>query len=512
MEEREINLWDLMIDILAHYRVLIIWMLIGAVALGLYGYKKNYTDNYNAAVEAREAAREAANTEKEEAEAALEAALAAEQPLTETDIANVEYLLKYSDSLEYRKHFYDTALIYTINPQEVYRRTIAYAFTADSSNDASLCSSIGAAYRELSDQGFREYLAAKYPKKYSSLQMADMMSISVKIGSFTEDISQAGTITISVYADSKVMCNEIEKAANEYFTNELAGRISETVGEHKIESLGAADFFGYVQSIADTQENMKRDIANRTKTLNETIDGYNENAGTYYSLRVSGMTQEEARAAFDKENQEEVEVPEKTTTAEEPIEVSGSISIKYIIIGIIGFAVLYAAWRCVVYIMSNKLRGCDDLKSLYGIEKLGYTVSGKKRKGLFKKLDAAIDNLHYLNRRKFTDEETASLVAAAVKLMAAKEQTSDVICVGCDFNAHVTAVVDMIAKELKKSGVNLVTVKDVLYNAQSLDSIKDASAAIMFEQAGSVMYEEILKERDLLNRQGIKIFGAVVAE
>ena len=41
MNEREISIVDLMVDILLHWRAFIIWMLIGAVALGAFSYVRS---------------------------------------------------------------------------------------------------------------------------------------------------------------------------------------------------------------------------------------------------------------------------------------------------------------------------------------------------------------------------------------------------------------------------------------------------------------------------------------
>lgn len=47
MEEREIDLFDLIADILAHWRSVLIAMIVGAVLLGVFGYVKSYKEFQN---------------------------------------------------------------------------------------------------------------------------------------------------------------------------------------------------------------------------------------------------------------------------------------------------------------------------------------------------------------------------------------------------------------------------------------------------------------------------------
>ena len=100
MNEREISIVDLMVDILLHWRAFIIWMLIGAVALGAFSYVRSV------------------NAVKQQ-EAPAETKQDPEEWLTEDEILNVTYVVDYEKAYFLEKAYRDELLILQVDPEKI---------------------------------------------------------------------------------------------------------------------------------------------------------------------------------------------------------------------------------------------------------------------------------------------------------------------------------------------------------------------------------------------------------
>ena len=100
----------------------------------------------------------------------------------------------------------------------------------------------------------------------------------------------------------------------------------------------------------------------------------------------------------------------------------------------------------------------------------------------------------------------------AVKIAAKKESFDAVCCIGCDMKEEVLKVADAVQKALKGENIELTVLNNVLYDQSAMEQLQGVKGAFLLEKAGNTMYDEVAKELELLNRQGIKILGVVVVE
>ena len=74
------------------------------------------------------------------------------------------------------------------------------------------------------------------------------------------------------------------------------------------------------------------------------------------------------------EHSEQPEQPAQSVTAEENPVPTPAVSKKYILLGAVLFAFVYAVVICMAYIFNTKLRVSDELQSIYGIPQIGLVV------------------------------------------------------------------------------------------------------------------------------------------
>lgn len=173
---------------------------------------------------------------------------------------------------------------------------------------------------------------------------------------------------------------------------------------------------------------------------------------------------------------------------------------------------LYAFWIFIKYVFNAKVRITDDLQELYDIPQLGTIPAKPDKKRFLGNIDAVISRLRNRNKRVFSKEESVQLAQVAVKISALKEDMTQLYFVGCDLKNSAMEVCETMKEGLSKENIQVHILNNILYDAQALNEIKDAKGVVLVEKAGSSLYEEILREKELLERQGVQVLGGVLVE
>ena len=186
-----------------------------------------------------------------------------------------------------------------------------------------------------------------------------------------------------------------------------------------------------------------------------------------------------------------------------------AVSKKYVVLGAVLFAFVYAAILCMGYIFNSRIRVNDELQDLYGIPQIGLVVKDSKKK-LF--LDKWISNLRHYGKREFTAEQSMELAFAALKIAAVKNGLNNVCLLGCNLGAGADKVCEGLKDALEKEGITVTILNNVLYDAEAMEKLGTVKGAVLVEKAGSTLYNEITGELELLKRQEIVVLGGITVE
>ena len=100
MEEREISLIDLLVEILLHWRMFLLWMVVGAVLLGGFSY-----------VRFSNTIQQQAETKKTEQ--------APEEWLTEEEMRNVNYVVAYENAYLSKEEYFAESLFMKMDSNHI---------------------------------------------------------------------------------------------------------------------------------------------------------------------------------------------------------------------------------------------------------------------------------------------------------------------------------------------------------------------------------------------------------
>lgn len=489
MEEREIDLLDMIADILSHWRGLLVALIIGAVLMGGFSYVKSYRNIQSTPT---------VEEEPELDELAVEEQLAQlEDSLSDSEKAAV--LITVDDEREYLyKDKYSQESVYMqLDPLNIMQTELIYRIQAE---DEDLAQRLGTLYKNIVG-GVGLYDWVEQQTGIDAAYAAELISVSTNPEIFVRNGANISTgsdnLKVTVIQKDEETCGQLAAAVSSYMEQQQKNLVKE-LGNHELILLSETSGKIISTDMMARQIDYGNQVSNLRSGIASAKAGFTADQQKYYDLLT---WEEETR---------EAEMDQKdTTTEEEPVLASPSVSKKYVLLGAVLFAFVYAGILFLIYIFNSKIRVSDELQSLYHIPLIGVVVKNSKKKFI---LDKWVDDLRYYGKRKFDAKQSMELAFAAVKIVAVKNKLNTICLMGCNLEAGASSVCENLKTALEKEGVNVTVLDNVLYNAESMEKVEAMTGVVLVEKAGSTLYNEVANELALLKRQDITVLGGIIVE
>lgn len=503
MKEREISLLDLCVEMLLRWRVILLAMLLGGVLLGAFSYLNSWraARNWNASgeEETKELAERRELVEGWEQEAGEDIDAWVEEHLTEKQLANIDTLLFYEETYEARRIYQENSIYMNMDPNSVARGELTFLVNAGSPEETNRVVQI---YEDLAAAGeLHERLGEELGVSPASVR--ELLFLERTAYGQTVPVN---TLRLSVMYGDEEGCGKILQAIETYFA-EQQRLLEGEIGAHSIKVLSRSVSTGRDTTLAEDQIKLKNDQISRETSIAAIRDAFSDEETFYYIYLTEGDFSE-MMVLKKEEGEKESGVNSSEGESAAP---SPRVSVKYILLGMILAAFVYVFVLFVKYIMDAKLRYTDDVRELYEIPVLGRIPVERKKKSL-DFVDRWIYALRDRNRRSFSRKEAVLLSAAGAKIAARKKGVGTVCCLGCGLKENSLEVCEQIKVQLAEEGLNVSILNNVLYDAEAMEQLSSVGSAVLVETAGVTLYDEILKELELLRRQEIEVLGCVVVE
>lgn len=488
MEEREIDLLDLIADILAHWRSVLIAMIVGAVLLGVFGYVKSYKEFQNTQNEQVTVSNTNDTTREEKIKRMKES-------LGDNLLAGVDSVIVWENKYDLKEIYYKNSLYMQLDPLHVVQKELVYQIQSE---DNSGGSKFGIVYGNvINNIGLYDWIEQQ--TGMDAAYVGELISADVKSGMTIADgtqvlLSDSNCVKIVIMQKDEESCENLADAVKEYLAMQQEN-LSQEIGNHELILL--SETMGTVMNtgVLNSQTAYRDEISSLKATIAATKAGFTEEQKQYYNL----LTQNDSEIVDTTQD-----AAAESVTVQKP-----SISIKYVVLGAVIFAFVYAMILCLMYIFNGKLRASDELQNLYQIPQMGLIVKESKKKLL---PDQWVDNLRNHGKRKFTPAQSMELAVAAVKIAAVKNGLEHVCLMGCNLTEGADNVCESIKQALEKEQIAVTILDNVLYNAEAMEKLENEKGVVLVEKAGSTLYDEVAKEIELLTRQDIAVLGGIVVE
>lgn len=487
MEEREIDLLDMIANILSHWKGILVALFIGAALMGGFSYVKSYcsVQNEQAAVPVA-LDRAAVDMQLEQIEATLK----------DSDKATV--LATISDEREYlyKNKYVQESVYMQLDPLNVAQTELVYEIQAV---DEEQVQRLGTIYKNiLNNVGLYNWIEQQ--TGIAAVCAGELISVDTNQELFLAKkdkkiVLGSDTIKVTLIQMNEIACEQLANAVKDYMEQQQKKLMAE-IGSHTLILLAEPSGVVMNTDVMNDQADYGNEISDIRLKIASAKAEFTAEQQQYYNL----LTWEEA---------EEGEVEQLDTTEEQPALTRPSVSKKYVLLGAVLFAFVYAGSRFLMYIFNTRIRISDEMESLYHIPQIGVVVKDSKKKFI---LDRWVDELRHYGKRMFDAEQSMELAFVAVKIAVIKNKLSNVCLMGCNLSAGAGNVCEKLKVALEKDGIDVIVLDNVLYNAESMEKMDAVTGVVLVEKAGSTLYNEIANELALLKRQDITVLGGIVVE
>lgn len=475
----EINIRDLFFYVLAKWKFLILFMIIGAAAAGSYSYYKSE--------EAIQAASEINSDAYSDDQ--LEAA---KSSLSDDEASNVESIYRqyraYQKSQQTMADKFADSVFWTDSDNGFVIKLTKYCVESDILNITGYFRDMSLTADQISE--IREIIGDDDKNE----DIDDLISIygsSTANVSSSESVSENGTgrykslVTVSVIAANQDQCDAISGVIDGAFQSEV--RSLQKADPDIVLTYIDADYTDDVEDyiISKQQEILTANssiISSITSLQNNQISQFSDEEKAYYDLLT-------ARDTFDESTDGGNTEAEKKITADVS---SPTVSKKYVALGIFAGLVLAVLIEILKYVSDQTLKIPDDITSIYNIPLFGHIkMSGKKNNSVSRDVQ----------------EE---LLASDISITAGKNNLNSCYFVtdaqDADFIHEIMAKVEEADEKLHIESGQPLTDTAELNKMASMDAI------VLIVHLKKTQLTAIDKIGDLVNRFDVKVIGAIAVE
>ena len=332
MKEREIDLLDMIADILSHWRGLLIAVVLGAILMGAFSYTRSYQN--------------AQNMQPQEAEDASEGEMAMEEQLAQLresldDSQLAAVLTTVDDAKEYalKKQYVQDSIYMQLDPMNVAQEELVYNIQG---KDESGSQRLGTIYRNtLNSVGLYDWVEQR--TGLEAAYVGELVSVSVDSGLTLTNgdpvtIGGSDSLKIIIRGTDAESCGKIADAVKTYIEQQQEN-LNTRLGSHELVLLSEVSGNIMNMDVMNQQTAYRNLIYGLETTIAAAKAAFSEDQKQYYTLLMKENGLEDTTDAEQSIVEEEQLVPENP-----------AVSKKYVVLGAVLFAFIYAAVLCMGYI------------------------------------------------------------------------------------------------------------------------------------------------------------------
>lgn len=486
LDEMTISLKDLLYRILLRWRLILVYLVLGALIFGGVGYMKNL----GAAKKATQGKPLTAKEQVEKYEAVL----------TENEIAVVQAAVNtyfdYQKNMELIKEYYTNSIRMQLNPNEVPNLRLQYLidnhyeavypvveakdYTGDIINSYTMMLSDGDVYKKV------------------AAVLGDDMNVAY-VGELIGTGSSADILTVYVTGRDEEECKAISRVLQEIIQDGTSD-LKKLYGEFDITLIQESYYERANTDLLAEQRKQENDYNSLLNNMNGLANNMTDNQKNYY---YALLEVEEGEAVVGEED------------AEHAPEVGEDVQVelfhkKYILLGAVLGVFLVCCYLACRYLLSARLRVKEDLEGPFGIVNLGVLPLGRPKRKFLDCVDRWISSAFGEKNGRFSEEERIRMICAGIRIGAKKSDMKSVYLTGVCSDEACEQVKAMLCEQIKKDIEIVRFGKSVVYDPEALEAMVSSDGVVFVEQIDGSRYDELKKEIEICRQNQVPVIGSVI--
>lgn len=497
MEEMTISVKDLLLRVLLKWRMILVWMLIGAVVLDGVGYVRS--------ARAVRQAQEALKSPEEDEEQRLLAVSEAEEKLSAREAAEVKaavgtylsYQQEYRNTLNYNTN----SIRMQLDPNSVPTVTLQYYID----------NHYQAVYPVIEAKDNTSDIISSFVSKVTNTAVCEQIVEELQWdvdSAYVQELITAyqsadDILTISVVGQDQDACEKMMAVIEQVVENETAG-LKALYGDFDITELHKQYYQGANSSLLMTQQTQVTSLNNIKSAMNNITSTLTDEQKEYYTALLDQETASRM--------EEDPEAEEETESAPAVIPQAKVISLKYMVLGAFVGAFLACCFIAFRYLIAGALRVKEDLEEVFKTPLLGSLTVTDVGHRFLGQIDGWIVSLFAGRRPKFSEEERIEMICAGIRIAAQKADMQSVYLTSACHDEKSEQIRELLCDKLQGEVKTIAHGKSVVYDPESLERMVASDGVVLVEMVDASLYADLQKELELCKMYKIPVIGSVVLE
>lgn len=480
-QEREISLKELFWKIVLAWKE---WLICGVIFAVLFAGLRYVKDmrSYQVAIANLESAEENA------AEDAAEIVLTADERQEVQDAKSIQQAMNKS-----RKYLQESVLM-NIDPYQ--ENALILQYYIDSDYTWNIAEDISGDYTSAVTNAYAEYVksgaVAKRIQEELGLDVEERyIEELISVEELESAVKADDILTVQVIYNDEEVLEQMAQIVKECL-EEQAVTISDTVGSHTLNLLS--------ENIAVQTDS---ELATRQSTVQSQMYSYRTQLNALLNTMTEDQLEELDIVLAEEEDEGEAEEEVAAETLVKP-----SFSKKYLVLGFAAGVFVVVLWICGVAIFTSKLQSSQELEAMYGLRLFGTVKKDRKVVGL----DKVLLRLKNRNQKQLSKEASFQFLISNLELACKAEKVMQIFMTGTEIEHMEKAWLEQFVQKMEEAGIAVVYGENICYDAVNLRKASEIGCAILLEESGCSIYEEITKEVKTLSEQNVKILGCIGVE
>lgn len=462
MEEREIDLKQVIWKVMLSWRAMILWGIICAAALAGFMYYK-------------------ADRSYEKTKQDIENAEKLGSTLDEDELSSAKTVVNYLDQLDELRDFRDNAPIMQIDAYNA--KSINYQFYVKTENDDSTIYEANNGSIKIDNAAktiatsYSEYVVGD---EFLGL-LADALSADITPGEFRDLVkveSDGGVIKLSIF-----LTDDMDEAT---VSDNVVALLSAKAGDYK----AVSEF---------TLELVSKEL--KTERNQELIDKKSSVNSQVVSI------ENQIASLKTKLNDDQLYYIDNVRPKTELVK--PAVSVKFIVIGFILGVFIVCAVVFVKGAMSSRLCLAEELESLFSLNILGVVVSPDGRKRFLQFIDNALLKLKNRRVKQLSDEKRMEFATTSIAIKCEQLGTKKLSITGTDIEKVDTKLIEELTANLAKEGITVDIIDNIYYDGKALKQCVECGYVLFIEKVGTSIYNEINNQVNKAKEYDLNIIGAI---
>lgn len=475
MEDRRINIKELLYRILCSWRAIVIAMLIGALLMnGLAFLRAN--SNYQAAIHSNEESDPQLIQDK------------FESSLSEKQITQVQALASYTascrENCQALVNYTRSSIRFHIDPECV--PTLELLYMIDSNRDASSPLIIDHSYSEDIMAGFDGAITSDDVCR----KMADAIDgpeNTIYLRELLESVHKGNTLSIKIIADGQETCEKLADVLEEA-VNEQLSPLQQIYGNFTISLVSRTYTENSNPDLLDEQANIAKSLKDLSASVAETPSGLSSEEDAYYRFLLSSQFEG------------------KTDPQENDLARPGYLYPKYVFVGAIAGLFVVCLWIVLKVLLFGMLHSPADCTE----KVLAILPIRAEKHRILAVIDRWLLNLFYRKEVAFSEENRLSMVAAAACASIEKAGMKHVLISSACNDEDIQRIKSIICQMLANQAAQTAVVSSVLEDPEALTALSGADGIIFVEHIGASNYYDVCAQNTICKEYSVPVIGYVV--